>query len=356
MSKDSRPARAGHRPRPFVARFATLIMPIIALLHATAAAPLLAAGTDTGSGRSIARPVDFWAEHEDDEAFMGVRLHGAIKINPVEIDGLRVAGLSALAYDEDEDILYAASDRGVLFHFRPLVRDGHLRDLVGLAAYRLQDPGARAPGVGSDAEGMEIVNGRNGQRGDARLVVSFERQPRVLLFTPQGRVDGRLVLPPGLDRNRYFRNRNAGIESITLHPRHGWLAAPEKAKSAEGAQIVPLRTLDGRNSWPYRLADEPNAALVALEAWPDGRLLALERAYGPLYLPIVNTLRLVRLAETNGAAPSIETVARFDSSRGWLADNFEGLTRYKAQDFFIVSDDNENILQANLLVYLELLR
>ncbi|HCB12317.1 MAG TPA: hypothetical protein DEP36_01915, partial [Gammaproteobacteria bacterium] len=39
----------------------------------------------------------------------------------------------------------------------------------------------------------------------------------------------------------------------------------------------------------------------------------------------------------------------------WLLDNFEGLTRYQDQRFFMISDDNCSAWQSTLLVYFELL-
>jgi hypothetical protein len=51
----------------------------------------------------------------------------------------------------------------------------------------------------------------------------------------------------------------------------------------------------------------------------------------------------------------VENVAVFDTSDGWLLDNFEGLTRHRSRRFFMVSDDNTSPLQSTLLVYFELL-
>ena len=48
-------------------------------------------------------------------------------------------------------------------------------------------------------------------------------------------------------------------------------------------------------------------------------------------------------------------MAVFDTSQGWLLDNFEGLARHREQRFFMVSDDNRSALQSTLLVYFELL-
>ena len=48
-------------------------------------------------------------------------------------------------------------------------------------------------------------------------------------------------------------------------------------------------------------------------------------------------------------------IVRFDSSKGWRLDNFEGLAHYRGRRYFMVSDDNRSPLQKTLLVYFEIL-
>ncbi|MGF1643118.1 MAG: hypothetical protein ACFCUJ_05700, partial [Thiotrichales bacterium] len=47
-----------------------------------------------------------------------VTVHGAITVPAAPVDGHPVVELSALAWDDDESVLYALSDRGVLFWLR----------------------------------------------------------------------------------------------------------------------------------------------------------------------------------------------------------------------------------------------
>jgi len=44
-----------------------------------------------------------------------------------------------------------------------------------------------------------------------------------------------------------------------------------------------------------------------------------------------------------------------DNTKGWLLDNFEGLTQHQGRYFFMVSDNNDNRLQRTLLTYFEIL-
>jgi len=118
---------------------------------------------------------------------------------------------------------------------------------------------------------------------------------------------------------------------------------------------IRLFRLNGR-FWRYPLSPAPNSALVAMEALPDGSLLTLERAFVAPLRPLIISLRRVMLPEVDTAEPlPVMDVAVFNSSQGWLLDNFEGLTRYRGQRFFMVSDDNCKFWQATLLVEFALL-
>ena len=107
--------------------------------------------------------------------------------------------------------------------------------------------------------------------------------------------------------------------------------------------------------WDYPLADAPGSALTDLAPMPDGGLLTLERAFVNLFQPLIISLRRTRLPEQPGGTLAVETVARFDSSRGWMMDNFEGLAHHTGNRYFMVSDDNASMLQHTLLVYFEVL-
>ena len=94
---------------------------------------------------------------------------------------------------------------------------------------------------------------------------------------------------------------------------------------------------------------------MAMEVLADGSLLTLERGFVSLTRPLVIALRRTRLPSHPSEPLQIEEVAVFDTSQGWMLDNFEGLTHHHGQRFFMISDNNHHVLQSNLLVYFELL-
>lgn len=292
------------------------------------------------------------------DVYMGLRLLGVLKLDPVRVDDIVLTGLSALAWDDDEDVLYALSDRGTLFHFSlHFDDDGFLTDARPLRAFALRDTrGNPLQGHWSDSEGMVARNADNRIRGDTELAVSFERAPRVLRFTTTGAPVGAVALPARLRDTANYRSGNRMLESLAWHPRHGLLSAPEQPMRDATDSHVELHALGSGRHWRYPLAPEPNAGLTAMEVLADGSLLTLERGYGVFFVPVITTLRRVQvLPDADGATLQVDTVARFSTGQGWSLDNFEGLTRQRGQRILIVSDDNARGFQSTLLAAFELI-
>ncbi|MFO1423232.1 MAG: esterase-like activity of phytase family protein [Candidatus Competibacteraceae bacterium] len=292
------------------------------------------------------------------DTYAGIRLLGALRLNDVSIGGLRLCGLSGLAWDEDAGLLYALSDEGRLFHLRPeFDAHGYLTGAQLVAGYPLRDESNRPlhPPF-SDAEGLAIRNGNNRPLDDKELIVSFEDRPRVARYNPKGEWRGDESLPTLLRDLRNYRDLNQALESITLHPQWGVLVGTETPLRDDPAGQVRIFTRDGR-FWTYPLSKAPNSALVDMTTLPDGGLLTLERAFVNPLRPLIISLRRTEPLPAPGTDQTllnVTDVAVFDSGQGWLLDNFEGLTRHRDQRFFMVSDDNCNTWQATLLVYFEL--
>ncbi len=280
------------------------------------------------------------------------RVLGALSIPPQRVDGAELMGLSGLAWDEDEGLLYALSDRGTLFHLRPhFTQEGRLADVEVLSAHPLRGPGGDVlTGVRADAEGLAAIDARNGRRGDTRLLVAFERRPRILEVRPDGSWLATPALPAPLNRREAYAGANQSLEAVASHPVLGILTAPEQPLRGADAGQLAVYALDGR-VWHAPRAPHPNSALTEMEVLPDGSLLLLERAFELLPPRVVIWLRQGRLGDEGALA--LETRAVLDSSEGWHLDNFEGLARHRARRFFLVSDDNGSPLQNTLLIYLE---
>jgi hypothetical protein len=306
-----------------------------------------------------ATPISLADQVGPGDAYAGIRFLGALRLASAEIDGLRLCGLSGLAWDEDAGLLYAISDEGRLFHLRPEF-DGHgyLSGMRPVAAYPLRD-GAGVPLrlPFNDSEGLAIRNSDNKRLDDTELVVSFEERPRVVRYSPTGQWRGEETLPPLLRDVHNYRDSNQALESVTLDPRWGVLVGSETPLRNDPDRQIRIFASNGR-FWNYPLSNAPASALVDMVTLPDGGLLTLERAFVAPLRPLVISLRRTEPLPAPGTDQQtllkVADVAVFDSSQGWLLDNFEGLTRYRGDRFFMVSDDNCNAWQTTLVGYFEL--
>lgn len=320
-----------------------------ALLSAALAAP---AGARDAAVTLETRPASPAEQPQTAERAGRLRTLGMLELPDSKANGLRLSQLSGLAWDDDEEILYAISDKGALFHLRPLLRDGRLAGLQLLKAVPLREAeGKPLKGRRADSEGLDIRNGRNGRRGDAELVVSFERFPRVVHYRPDGTVIGEYPLPAPLDERKSYRGSNKMLESVCVDEKLGALTMPEEPLVSESAGYNRIFRLAG-GSWRYPTTGKFRPS--AIECLGGGRVLVLERHFGMFARGVA--LRIATLAGdgAEGSAAAVETVALLDAAEGWQIDNFEGLTRHQGNRFFLVSDNNDLFVQRTLLLYFEL--
>lgn len=303
----------------------------------------------------ISKPFSISAEYGPGSTFMQVRLRGVLRLMPVTLDGLTVHELSGLAWDADEGLLYAISDDGFIVHLRPAFAAGVLHSVSLAAAYPLLNPDGRpVAGEFRDSEGLTARNTRNGIRGDAELIISFEVVPRLARYTPAGLFVAAVPLPPPISMRSAYTGNNNELEALTEAPGLGLITAPERPLKSGDQNTIPLYSLSGQ-VWHYVPVDPRYSALVGLETMPDGDLLVLERRYASVFRPLIYSLRRMRLSADPRREPVITDVVRFDTSRGWAIDNFESVAWHEGSHYFMVSDDNRSLIQKTLLLYIEIL-
>jgi len=270
------------------------------------------------------------------------------------VGALRFSQLSGLAWDDDDEVLYAVSDKGALFHLRPEFSGDQLIRLTLLKAVPLRGYRTREPisGLWSDAEGMDIRNARNGRKGDAELIVSFEHHPRIVAYTPDGNALREYPLPLLLGQRKAYRNDNRMLESVCIDPELGILTVPESPLADEPEGLTRIFSLEGR-VWRYAPA---LGRISAMECLGQGKVLLLEREFGNLTRRNAVALRRARLPTEPSASEPVksETLATLDLADGLAIDNFEGLARHRGSHYFMVSDDNDLFVQRTLLLYFAL--
>jgi hypothetical protein len=299
---------------------------------------------------------------------MGVRLLGAIEIGKTGIEGLSARELSGLAWDEDEQVLYALSDDGYVLYLAPAFEDGQLTGIDLREAHLLREAdGSPVADERADSEGLALLRGDNGIRGDSEWLVSYEIVPRVTRYSAAGEFREELPLPEPLRDIRNYADDNSALESVSAHPAHGVLVAPERPLRGDPPATIPVFSLDGRR-FEYTPLDAEHSALVDLALAADGSILVLERRFASIFRPVIFSVRRLLLdappacgapepvAAGNGPGQcaAVADVVSFSSAE-WRLDNFEGLTHHRDDRYFMVSDDNESAIQRTIMVYFEIL-
>lgn len=331
-------------------RFLKITSTIAATLYASLHSGLLPAQTDLET-----RQVTLSRNLKVGDRTGHLHFLGMLELPDITHDGVRLSQLSGLAWDDDEGILYTLSDKGGLFHLQPQFRDGKLTGAKLLRSLTLREPGTDKPlrGWRIDAEGLDIVNGRNGRKGDAELIVSMERVPQITRYRPDGYAIARLTPPAPINDAGAFRSPNKLLEAVCRDSAHGVLTMPEVPLTNERQGYNRIFSLDGP-SWYYPVA--PGDRITAMECLGDGAVMVLHQNYQNPLGRIVTTLKRVRL--TSGSSNqnlTPETIVALDNEQGFQIDNFEGLTRHKGNRYFMVSDNNDIFIQRSLLMYFELL-
>ncbi len=277
-------------------------------------------------------------------------------IQSKNINSFPIVELSDLAWDEDEQLLYSISDEGFLYHLKLNIKNDSLSHVKIVAAMPLLDQQKQAlKGKFSDSEGLTLVNGNNGKRGDSELIISFENKPRIAKFSSNGQFLSKIKTVKKLRKRKYFRAKNKALESVALHPHYGVLTASEKPLKAKPLNQQTVYSSTGKE-WHFAASKVKNSSITALEILSKDKLLILERAYNGLLSPVVISLRQLNFNKCDkNSFCETENLARLDTSEGWILDNFEGLTHFRDNQYLMVSDNNNNPLQKTFLVLFEVL-
>lgn len=292
------------------------------------------------------------AELAAGQRHMGIRMLGSLRLENVSCRSLPLMGLSGLAWSADTGLLYAVSDRGNLFHLRPIFADGMLVDLVVNNAYPLRGKNDQPLDIeAGDSEGLAIVRGNNGIRDDEELLVSFERQPRISRYRPWGLWLGDTHMSDSLENVKNYDSSNRSLESVALHPEHGILTAPELPLKEHPDNLFRIYDQNGVIAG-ISPADEEYGAITDLTVAPDGNLLLFERIFPGVFGVLAAVIHRIQISND---AVETNILVRLDTDRGHLIDSFEGITHHRGNHYFLVSDDNGIALQRTLLFYLAII-
>lgn len=260
--------------------------------------------------------------------------------------------LSGLAYEADENILYAIGDDATLIRLAVQFSGDTLLTVKWLDSGHLLDAdGNPLQGIAADSEGLAAQGHNDGVLGNTVLWVSFERKVRVCRYHTDGSLIDCPALPPQLSELGNYSKPNSALESIAYKLGIGAVVAAERPLAGDlgTAGWHSIFALDG--GWQRRVkASNNDAALTAIEIMPDGSLLALEREYSWWRLVAHSTLLLYPAASLDDTAMVLLSYQAGSLPVG----NFEGLTMRDPGHVFMVSDDNRMPITASWLLYLSL--
>lgn len=277
-------------------------------------------------------------------------LGGLILAAPDDRSG-RFGGYSGIVLDADGGGLWAVSDTGhwLRLDFR---RDeaGLPSEIAGADIQPLRDANGAPIGrkVLSDAEALRRVS-------DGRWLIAFERAHRLWFYeAPGSAATGALEVPPAIAA----QPDNGGIEAIAAFSSGELLLFSEEMAALVGGNrndsaVWLLR--DGRwhdLAWPARGDFKPTDA-VALD---NGDVILLERYFTPLVGPKARLSRIAAADIQPGAVLKSTVLAEW--ARPVSVDNMEALDLRRAADgsiwLYVMSDDNQNLLQRTLLMVFRL--
>lgn len=247
-----------------------------------------------------------------------------------KVSGIEMQELSGLAWDADEQLLYAVSDRGSVFHLQLKLGAERIEKLAPVSAYGLHDP--RNAARKFNAEGLTLLDANNGVKGDTQLVIALEDGPSVMRFTPRGEAIADVPLPPALSDPASYRS-NRRLEAVSAHPQQGFVMAPEVALRSGAANTHTLHATSG-GTWSFAALDK-GSTVKAIETLPDGTLMVLERVKSGRGHKA--GLRRIDPASC-GAQRSCVTGDAVAGTAKLAEGNFEGMTSVPGGLFLLVTD------------------
>lgn len=255
-------------------------------------------------------------------------------------------GLSGIEVLDDNRFL-AVSDRADWFEGQLILdAEGALVGVEDVRTAPLRDENGRpfSTRESGDSEGLA-------QLPDGRFAVSFEQDPRVLIYDMNR--DG----PFGAaSRGPRFAEAerlppNVGLEALATTEGGDFLAGAEGGGASTPIwRVHPGATTPTPPLAHYALSDA--YSLTSFDRLPNGDFVAIERFYAPVIGPRARITTFPASALVQGATITPHRLAEIAGPLP--VDNFEGVSAVRMPNgvtrLYIVSDDNMSELQRTLLL------
>jgi hypothetical protein len=200
----------------------------------------------------------------------------------------------------------------------------------------------------SDAEGMARLPGGS-------WMVSFERHHRLWHYPTLDGVPVAIDVPEDFARQPF----NGGVETLTALPDGRLIAISEEYTVRPGFNVgwIGVPATEGQYAWShFQYATIPEFRPTAIVQLPDGTFALLERAFDMVRGVRVRVMHFGASQLRPGGTVRAEELAFLASS--YAVDNLEGISAAKGPRgetlLWLISDNNFNPLQRNLLLMFEL--
>jgi hypothetical protein len=258
---------------------------------------------------------------------------------PDRVGDDNIRELSGLAFDDDNNTLWAVSDQGELRGFAIHYDGQSIADIKLVHSFDLDYEL-------KNAEGLEFVTPQSGET-TGRLLVAFEDGPSVVSFSLTGEDAKPVALPPPLSQPEVFAEENSRLESITVDASGQILVAPEEALSGRPDTEHEIFHADGR-IFRFPTFQPHRSNLKAIELLPNGKLLVLERTRDDAD---VSTMRLRLLEPASCASETFcNVIELMPETAADFVGNFEGLAHLRGNMFAAVTDSKTKDGEANTLI------
>ncbi|HTO83996.1 MAG TPA: esterase-like activity of phytase family protein [Methylomirabilota bacterium] len=220
--------------------------------------------------------------------------------------------------------------------------NGRIGSLRGLDGKPLQSK------VMSDAEGVALLP-------DGSWLVSFERHHRFWRYPTLDGTPTPIDGPADLGK----QPNNGGVEAVTALADGRIVAISEEYEVKPGVLRgwIGQPAAGGRYTWQtFEYVKTPDFNPTAIRLLPDGSFVLLERAFDPARGVRVRVMQFSAAELRPGGTVQAQQLARLASP--YAVDNLEGLSVGKGARgetlLWMISDDNFNPLQRNILLMFEL--
>ncbi|WCE32035.1 esterase-like activity of phytase family protein [Vibrio sp. SCSIO 43137] len=256
-------------------------------------------------------------------------------LQSVRIDD-HLVEISDIAFDKDENILYAIGDKGDLYHLKIGFGKQRITQLKVLHHYQL-----RPYFLGKiDSEGLALQNDKDNIKGNTQLLVSFERTPAIIRFDSKGEEIEPLALPEKLSKKSFYNSKNKMLEALAYDTQFGLITSPQDSKD----HWHRIFNITSGKTYKFNKSSE----ISGYEYTPQGDVIVIERRVDKITNvdgknEKVTTKLLLKHVALSGCKErcASSVIKPFDIDNP-LTKNYESLTRISDNTYLMANDNDQS--------------